>query len=167
MTALLPPWSSPWLRRCFSSYSVFTEYVLQTSVQEAARLVRTGQAQEQKLTSATFKNKICDLASIIIDCQGKVNVYMQANTNFSTLASSVPSYLNVGPAEDGTPGPNSFVCGKSQETVALIATYDWNFVVPYFMSFMGNRNGKATRRMAGFAMFRNEPFPDEPGKTCV
>ena len=65
---------------------LFTEYVLQTSAQEAARLVRTGQAQNAQLTLSQFKSKLCNLAGIIIDCNGKVTVYMTSTaSSFQTL----------------------------------------------------------------------------------
>jgi Flp pilus assembly protein TadG len=144
---------------------MFSEYVLQTAVQEAARIVRTGQAQEKELTAATFKDKICDLAGLIMDCNGKVTVYMSSKANFTSLSSTTPSYLNVGPDAGGASQPVTFKCGAPSESVALIATYDWNFVIPYVMKYFSNQGGQDKRRLAGFAMFKNEPFP-AGGKTC-
>ena len=112
------------------------------------------------MSAAQFKEKICDLAGLIMDCEGKVTVYLNSKTNFATLASTTPSYLDVGPAADGTMPTTTFNCGKPSETVALIATYDWKFVIPYFMQYFANHNGDKSRRLAGFAMFKNEPFPD-------
>jgi hypothetical protein len=42
--------------------------------------------------------------------------------------------------------------------VAVIATYDWDFVMPG-MGVFGNVDSDKKRRLAGFAMFLNEPFP--------
>jgi Flp pilus assembly protein TadG len=137
---------------------MFTEYVLQTSVQEAGRKVRTGQAQEKAMSASDFRKEICDLAGIIIDC-GKINVDMRAMPNFTALAATTPSATNIGPKDDGTVVPTSFQCGRPMQAVSLIATYDWDFSIPYFMSFFGNRKGDTSRRLAGYAMFRNEPFP--------
>lgn len=145
---------------------MFSEYVLQTAVQEAARTVRTGQAQDAKLTAAQFKTKICSLAGLIMDCEGKVTVYMSSQATFTALASNTPSYLNVGPAADGTEQPVKFKCGAPSESVALIATYDWKFVIPFLMKYFDNQGGDSTRRLAGFAMFKNEPFPSG-GNSCV
>jgi hypothetical protein len=145
---------------------MFTEYVLQTSVQEAARIVRTGQAQEQRLSPSLFKARICDIASLVMDCNGSLNVYMRAEPNFTALASSVPSYLSIGPADEADSSTPSHDCGAPSEAVALIATYDWDFTVPFFMKFLGNRNGDNTRRMVGFAMFKNEPFPVQAANVC-
>lgn len=148
---------------------MFTEYVLQTSVQEAARLVRTGQAQTMELNVTTFKNKVCRIASLLINCNSKVTVYMKPAASFSALAdptNGAASYLTVGIKADGVTDLPTFSCGSANQVVALIATYDYKFVIPYFMKYFGNFDNKNTRRMAGFAMFRNEPFPTT-SKVCV
>jgi hypothetical protein len=76
------------------------------------------------------------------------------------LKASMPSYLTVGKKADGSPGPTSYSCGGPSAAVGMIATYDWDFSIPYFMDFMANMSGNSkTRRLAGFAMFKNEPFP--------
>jgi Flp pilus assembly protein TadG len=139
---------------------MFTEYVMQTSVQEAARLVRTGQAQSGEMSTTDFKAKVCRLAGVIINCQSKVTVYMASAPTFAALKLSMPSYLGVGLKVDGTAGPSSYACGGPNAAVGLIATYDWDFHVPYFMNFMANMSGDTnTRRLAGIVMFKNEPFP--------
>jgi Flp pilus assembly pilin Flp len=139
---------------------LFTEYVIQTGVQDAARLVRTGQAQDAQLAAADLKGKICNLAGVIIDCPGKVTVYVAAATDFAALKTAMPSYLGIGKKPDGTPGPSSYNCGGPAAAVGIIATYDWDFNIPYFMQFLSNMSGNTnTRRLAGFAMFKNEPFP--------
>jgi Flp pilus assembly protein TadG len=146
---------------------LFTEYVLQTSVQEAARLVRTGQAQSAGMAAGDLKNKVCRLASIIINCNANVTVYVASANDFSALKTAMPSYLGVGKKADGTPGPTSFQCGGPNSAVGMIITYDWNFHVPYFMSFLANMSGNTkTRRLVGFAMFKNEPFPSSTS-SCV
>ena len=144
---------------------LFTEYVLQTSVQEAARFVRTGQAQTAEMTQSVFKTKICDLAKYIIDCNGAVTVYMTTAATFQSLNATVPSYLSIGVKADGTTDAPTFSCGGPAVPVALIATYDWQFSIPYFMKFFGNIAGGNKRRIAGFAVFRNEPFPSS-SKVC-
>jgi Flp pilus assembly protein TadG len=138
---------------------LFTEYSLQTSVQSAARLVRTGQAQELQLSAADFKNRVCDTASIVMDCTGGVTVYMTSAANFAALAAAVPSYLTVGNSFGGAPGPASYSCGSPSQAVAMIATYDWDITMPFLKQHFGNVDGDSKRRLAGFAMFQNEPFP--------
>jgi Flp pilus assembly protein TadG len=144
---------------------LFSEYSLQTSVQSAGRLVRTGQAQELQLTEAAFKNEICKTAEIVMDCAGGVTVYLLPAANFAALQATVPSYLNVGNSYGGPPGAASYNCGGPSQVVALIATYDWKFTMPFLKQHFGNVDGNTKRRLAGFAMFQNEPFP-ATGNTC-
>jgi TadE-like protein len=144
---------------------LFTEYVIQTGVQEASRLVRTGQAQNASMAAGDLKGKICSLVGVIIDCPGKVTVYMASAKDFALLQANMPSYLGVGKKADGSPGPSSYNCGGPSEAVGMIATYDWDFTIPYFMNFLSNMSGNSnTRRLAGFAMFKNEPFPSSTNK---
>ena len=93
---------------CETGLMLFTEYVIQNSVQEAARLVRTGQvsAADGTLTmSATdFKDKICEDVGIIIDCTGKVSVYVNSADDFAALTASMADPLAVGSqGSNGTP----------------------------------------------------------------
>ena len=136
---------------------LFTEYVLQSSVQEAARLVRTGQAQEGSRDAGWFKNAVCDTAGVIINCSGDVSVYLRADATFAALQSALPSYLSVGASYGGSATSSSYDCGAAGEAVALVATYDWDFAFP-FMNFLGNFRGGEVRRIYGLAIFRNEPF---------
>jgi Flp pilus assembly protein TadG len=146
---------------------MFTEYVLQTSVQEAARLVRTGQAQEAKYSSATFKTAVCRIAKVIMSCESKVTIYMKAGVKFDDFVNDASnSFMAVGVKPDGTFPPTTFKCGKPNEVVSLIATYDYKFTMPYFMHYFGNLQNGNVRRMAGFAMFKNEPFPAVAANVC-
>lgn len=143
---------------------LFTEYVLQSSVQEAARKIRTGQAQTAGMNAGAFKTEICKLANAVMDCNASVKVYVKSAATFSALKTTVPSYLNVGTSYGGTPSSTSYDCGGPSQPVAVIATYDWNIVLP-FMSAFGNVDNNKKRRIAGFAMFQNEPFPS--GTNCT
>lgn len=136
---------------------LFSEYSIQAGVQEAAREIRTGQAQTASLSAAAFKNKICEITGIVINCQSALTVYVRPANTFASLSAILPSYLNVGAKPDGTPNPTSFNCGGPSQAAAVIATYDWDFTMP-FMKFLGNINGGEKRRLYGLAIFQNEPF---------
>jgi Flp pilus assembly pilin Flp len=137
---------------------LFSEYVLQSSVQDAARKVRTGQAQASSMSAAQFKTEICKLANVVMNCEGKVTVYVKSAPTFTALKAAIPSYLSVGASYGGSPSLKSYSCGGPSQAVAVIATYDWDFIMPG-MSAFGNIDSNSQRRMAGFAMFLNEPFP--------
>ncbi|MFN4141799.1 TadE/TadG family type IV pilus assembly protein [Aestuariivirga sp.] len=148
---------------CETGVMLFTEYVIQNSVQEAGRLVRTGQVTKSDgsliMTDTEFKAKICDSGSAIPDCVKKLRIYVDNRSNFSDLSSAAPDPIEVGPLEAGETYDRewTFSPGGASRAVTVIATYDWGFAFP-FMSFLGNiREGKA-RRLYGIATFRNEPF---------
>jgi Flp pilus assembly protein TadG len=143
---------------------MFTEYTLQASVQQAARLMRTGQAQGSAMTAALFKAEICKTASLIINCTGNVTVVSKSAATFAALQTSLGSSLNVGPAADGTPSAAAYSCGAPNQMVGVVATFDWNFIFP-FMSFNSNLSTTTKKRLVGIALFANEPFP--AGTTCV
>jgi Flp pilus assembly protein TadG len=142
---------------CETGLMLFTEYVLQNSVQEAARTIRTGQAQTTGVTADQFKALICDQVNIIIDCTGKVTVYVNNDVDFAALDTKVPDPINIGTQNDGSSGPASYQPGDRLRTAAVIATYDWDFAFP-FMDFLGNIANGQKRRLWGMAIFRNEPF---------
>jgi Flp pilus assembly pilin Flp len=153
-----------------TSIMLFTEYVIQTSVQEAARLVRTGQAQDREYTAQEFKDAVCYIAKYAMNCDANLTVYMKKATSFTALEAATPSYLTItggafGLAPDGTPKKPPYECGGPSEAIALIATYDWRIATPWVMDNFANVSDSRTRRLVGFAMFRNEPFPIG-GKSC-
>lgn len=140
---------------------LFTEYTLQASVQQAARLMRTGQAQAQGMNAAAFKTEVCKTASIIMNCSGGVTVYAESASSFAALKAKLPSSLNIGVQSDGTPSAASYKCGAPLEAVGVVATYDWKFIFP-FMSFNANTADTTKKRLVGIAMFADEPFPAGP-----
>lgn len=148
------------LMGCISETGVmlFAEYSIQIGVQDAARSIKTGQAQTASLSATAFKAKICDTAGVVFDCQGGLTVYVKPATTFTVLETTMPNYLNVGAKPDGSPNPTSYDCGGPSQAAGVIATYDWDFTMP-FMTFLGNINGGEKRRLVGIAIFQNEPFP--------
>ncbi|MFT3989153.1 TadE/TadG family type IV pilus assembly protein [Aestuariivirga sp.] len=146
---------------CETGLVLFSEYVLQNSTQEAARLVRTGQVTATDgtiiMSAADFKAKICDTVGILLDCTDDVTVYVNSATNFATLTTSIGDPKDIGPMSTGAKPPIVFTPGGQLKAAAVIATYDWDFVFP-FMDFLGNINSDKARRIWGLAIFRNEPF---------
>jgi Flp pilus assembly protein TadG len=146
---------------CETGLMLFTEYVIQNSVQEAARMVRTGQVSAADgsvtMTSTDFKKRICEEVGVIIDCTGKVNIYVNNSDTFAHLTTTMADPLAVGQGANGSAYTTVYSPGGQLRAATVIATYDWDFAFP-FMSFLGNfRNGEI-RRIYGLAIFRNEPF---------
>lgn len=146
---------------CETGLMLFSEYVIQNSVQEAARMVRTGQVTSSDgsitMSSTDFKAKICEEVGIIVDCEGKVSVYVNNAATFSSLTSTMADPLDVGQGSDGQAYSPVYAPGGQLQAATVIATYDWEFAFP-FMSFLGNFRDGEVRRIYGLAIFRNEPF---------
>lgn len=146
---------------CETGLMLFTEYVMQNATQEASRLVRTGQVSSTDgsalMSASDFKAALCEQVSIIIDCDGKVTVYVNNATSFATLEAAIPDPLSIGPSSDGTAYATVFNPGGQLKSATVVATYDWDFAFP-FMDFLGNINDGDARRIYGLAIFRNEPF---------
>jgi Flp pilus assembly protein TadG len=140
---------------------LFSEYVIQNSVQEASRNIRTGQVTTTdgtlKITADEFKALVCQDVSIIIDCDADVTVYVNSSSTFSGLKALAPDPITIGVKDDGSKDPVTFTPGGQLKPVTVIATYDWDFTFP-FMDFLGNVSGGSKRRLYGLAIFRNEPF---------
>ena len=145
---------------------MFTEYAIQSSVQDSARLVRTGQAQGGAMNAAQFKTAICNTASVLINCSGSVYVYVRSDANFATLKANLPAFNTIGPSlVSGVTPPTCYNPGQPSQPAAVVATYDWYFNM-WGMSFLGNFAGNSARRLVGFAIFQNEPFPAPGAATC-
>jgi Flp pilus assembly protein TadG len=148
---------------CETGIMLFTEYSIQAGVQEAARQIKTGQAQNASMSAGDFKSKICEITGVVLDCESDLTVYVRPAATFAALQTVMPSYLNVGAKPDGSPNPSSYDCGGPSQAAAVVATYDWKFTMP-FMTFLGNFDGGKKRRLYGLAIFQNEPFP--AGTSC-
>jgi Flp pilus assembly protein TadG len=146
---------------CETGLMLFTEYVIQNSVQEASRMVRTGQVTSsdgsELLSAADFKDAICESVNVIINCDSDLNVYVASATDFATLTADMENPIDIGRKTNGDPYVPVYSPGGALKAATVIATYDWNFSFP-FMEFLGNVNGGGARRIYGLAIFRNEPF---------
>ena len=146
---------------CETGLMLFTEYVIQNTVQDAARDVRTGQVSTSAgvptKSADEFKDEICAEILTLIDCDGKVWVYVNNAADFAALKTSIDDPLDIGQNSDGTWTTVKFEPGAKLRAATVIATYDWDFAFP-FMSFLGNVDNGEKRRIYGIAIFRNEPF---------
>lgn len=148
---------------CETGLMLFTEYVIQNAVQEASRTVRTGQVSTSSGTivvdAATFKTNLCADISTLIDCAGKVTVYVDNATDFATLKTKAAFQdpISIGQKADLTWTATTYQPGGAKAAAGVLATYDWKFVFP-FMNLLGNVMSNTKRRLYGIAIFRNEPF---------
>lgn len=133
----------------------FTTFSLENAVEQAGRLIRTGQAQQTGMTSTQFKEKICELAPSFVDCVGKlrVNVLNYPDSEAITPA-SLPQCLDGG---GNLTDLTTYTPGESSEVVLIWVCYEWSLAKSIPWLNLGNM-GNGSRLIQAATTFRTEPF---------
>jgi Flp pilus assembly protein TadG len=151
----------PFLTLVFATLELGMMFVLSTklesSAQDAARTVRTGQFQTAGQAQADYKNAICNnLGWLAGDCQ--TNLYLDVRT-FPTFAAVTAAPPVTNGAVD--PSKMAFQPGVACSIVLARAFYNWTLLAPD-LSGVSHLNGDKVLLTAASA-FRNEPYS---GQTC-
>jgi Flp pilus assembly protein TadG len=126
---------------------------LESAVDNNARLIRTGQAQESKLNGTTFIAKVCAEAIVLPDCTNNLHVDVRTYTSFGTMTTGKPIDSN-GNADYST---FMFDAGHGGSLVLVRVYYEWpTFSRLLGLNFSNLSNGK--HLLAAVAAFKNEPF---------
>jgi Flp pilus assembly protein TadG len=126
---------------------------LETAVQQASRLVLTGQAQNQSLTQSQFATQVCNNLPALFNC-GNIMVDMQVANSFTTANTAAPTLTYNG---QGKVTNNwQYQTGAPGSVVVLRIMYQWpTFLVPLFkLSNLAN----GSRLLMATAVFQNEPY---------
>ncbi|MEM1044717.1 MAG: TadE/TadG family type IV pilus assembly protein [Pseudomonadota bacterium] len=133
----------------------FANQILDNAVSDAARMIRTGQAQAQNFSETEFKAQICGKLMGLFDCAGgKMYIDVKTYDSFGDVA--IPSPIN----DDGEVEENFGYDDGGPETIIVTRVYyEW----PLFTNFIGTGLGNlanGNRLLAAVSTFRNEPFPE-------
>jgi Flp pilus assembly protein TadG len=136
----------------------FTTFSLENAVDQAARLIRTGQAQEAGMTTAQFKQKVCEMAPGYVDCAGKMRVNVVSGPDPTTLAR--PSCLDGGGALTPEPAASPINAGASIYVLVTVC-YEWELAqkIP-FLHLGAMSNGSALIQAS--SAFKAEPYSSAP-----
>lgn len=129
----------------------FANFSLDSAVDTASRLIRTGQAQEQGFSETQFKQTICNNAAGLQNCMSVLKLDVQRFNNFSGV--TMPDPLN---ADGELRNDFNFDPGTSGDVVIVRAFYVWDLIAS-FPGSLGNMPGGG-RLIVATAAFRNEPF---------
>ena len=116
---------------------------LENATNDAARLVRTGQAQTANMTQADLKSEACKQVAILVDCNTRLRLDVRSAVNFSDITPPSPK---DGTGELKADSDFSYAPGAADEAVLVTAFFDWPAL------FQGKRILRAS------APLRNEPF---------
>lgn len=137
---------------------LFTEYVVENGVAKAARMIRTGQVQNEGITAAQFKEEICGNLLTYFDCEERLYVDVQSFTKFSDITTPNSISDDGELTEDVTVNSN-FEPGDPMDVVVVRAYYDWQLMTPGITYLANLANGR--RLLTASAAFRNEPFSND------
>jgi len=133
----------------------FTTFSLENAVEQAGRLLRTGQAQEEGLTAAQFKTKVCALVPSHINCAEKVRVNVMSFQNAGDIGTdSLPNCLQ---GDKTLSGATEYVPGGPSQIVVVWACYEWELSSKIPFLDLGNMAG-GSRLIQATSVFRSEPY---------
>ena len=132
----------------------FATFTLENGVSEAARQIRTGQAQAANFTQQDFRNAICDEVGFMLDCGSKMEFDVRKFDGFGNV--QMPPPLNP----DGEFQTNYvFDPGEEGDVVVVRVFYSYPVLLPIHGNTMADMAG-SNRLLVASAVFRNEPFGD-------
>lgn len=148
----------PFLMLLFGTIGValffFTTFALENALERAARLIRTGEAQQAAMTDVQFKAKVCENVPAFADCQNKllVNVKSYAEPDQTPAVNASECLSNGSLTSVATYSP-----GTASQVVLVTLCFEWEFskIIP-FINF-GNMNG-GSRLIQAATVFRTEPY---------
>ncbi|MEO6394616.1 MAG: TadE/TadG family type IV pilus assembly protein [Devosia sp.] len=135
----------------------FASQVLDSAVEDASRMIRTGRAQAAGYTLANFRTLMCGYTfSLFGDCSG-IQIRVNTIANFSA-ATTTPAAQNCTVTTcTWNPAFENYNAGIRRDVVQVTAYYRWPLLVvlPYFNLKDQPDN---FRLLSATRVFRNEPF---------
>lgn len=130
----------------------FAGQVMETAVSDAARLIRTGQAQDQNFDASAFKQEVCSRILGLFNCESGLMLDVRTYQSFNDVNFDKPI------DENGNLIPNfTYQPGAGGDIVVVRAFYEWPTIVPTLgVDLADLANGK--RLLSAAVTFRNEPF---------
>lgn len=132
---------------------MFADSALDQATNRAARMIRTGQAQQQNFNTNSFRNEVCSGGvATMFDCT-KLKIDVRTATDFATMNLANQNKPD-GTVDDAALTYNA---GHGSDIVVVRTYYDWPILLNRLATFGEGQDGK-TRRLTSTVAFRNEPF---------
>jgi Flp pilus assembly protein TadG len=137
------------------SLQFFAGQMLESSVDEVGRKIRTGQLNNT-MTEQQFKDEICAATAILFDCAG-IDVDLQVAATFDAL-DEPPLPVN-GEVDHSA---YSFSAPCPEQIAMITVSYEWPVFTNYIAAYLSDlNNGNAL--LNAIAVFRTEPYPAQGG----
>lgn len=131
----------------------FAGQTMETAVSNSARLIRTGQAQQQGFSQKDFKDQVCAQVMSLFDCADGLYIDVKTFKTFGEIDLSRPIDGSGNLKKDFDYEP-----GHGGDIVVVRAFYEW----PVFVKLLGlnlSNMSNGSHLLSSAAAFRNEPFP--------
>lgn len=134
------------------SLMFFASVNLDGAAIEAARQIRTGQAQQGGTPEAVFSSTLCDKLDTMIDC-GALHYDSRTVSNYASI--------NLGIEYDpdtGEPITYGFSTGVGGSIVVVRVMHAWAINTPAIATFFETTPGSGNRLLSSTVVFQNEPY---------
>lgn len=147
----------------------FAQSSLQNAVNDAARLVRTGQSacftkdssnKCQPMTADQFRAQVCsEVSALLQNCSADANGNSDLQFDVTAYPSGFSAAANSSPldAQRSLPNLTTFNIGNACDVVLVRAFYRWPVFTPMLSFFLADMSGNK-HLLATAAAFRNEPY---------
>jgi Flp pilus assembly protein TadG len=132
---------------------VLVQSQLDGASRNAARLIRTGQAQITADPKTAFVNLLCNDMNSFVACP-ELSFYVQTFPSFSAAATTLKE--TIPRDEDGKVIGTIFVPGGPSQIVTIRVMYNRPFITPWVGKYLGGAHESAFLRST--VVFLNEPF---------
>ena len=132
----------------------FAGRVLDTAVEQSARLILTGQAQDQGMTQTAFANAVCGKIYALFNCSNLM-IDVETVSSFSNANTSTPglTFNQQGQVTNTW----QYQPGSPNQIVVVRVMYQWPvFGGPLAFNLSNLPNGN--RLLMSAAAFKNEPY---------
>lgn len=128
--------------------------VLETAVNNASRLIMTGQAQKQNFDKAKFKEELCSRVLGLFNCNAGMIIDVRTSGAFASANLGKPTYKGNGQVDDTG---FQYQTGGPGDIVVVRVMYEWPLIMRTFgLDLADTPSGK--RLLMSTVAFRNEPY---------
>lgn len=139
-----------------AGYFFFVESAVEAANAKAARLIRTGQAQENSISREAFFSEICDVVKLFGDCNERLTVDVARFSSFAALAADTKDPV-CRDADPDAVNAIPYQAGASRDIVRVRVCYMHKSFNPGLgLNLQKAKNGSV--KMLSTSIFRNEPY---------
>jgi Flp pilus assembly protein TadG len=128
--------------------------VLETAVNDASRLIMTGQAQKQNFDKVKFKDELCNRVLGLFNCQAGMLIDVRTSGDFSGANLGKPTFKANGQIDDTG---FQYQQGGPGDIVVVRVMYEWPLILRTFGLDLADTPGGRRLLMSAVA-FKNEPY---------